>query len=219
MSSVRQPIDATLGYREFAGGLQAVGRTLGDPLKRALYFFYERSLLRQVKQQPVPRHVGIILDGNRRYCHGLGINDPRSIYRLGADKLDDVLDWCAELKIPIVTLWVFSPDNLRRGPEEISGIFAAIESKLATLVEDPQIHSRRVRVRAIGDLALVPQRTLDVVRRIEQATVAYDAMDLNIAVAYGGRREIVDAVRGALAAMATQDVSLAEAVQRLTPSS
>jgi short-chain Z-isoprenyl diphosphate synthase len=219
MSSLPQPVDATLRQREFAGGLQAMTRTLGNPFKQVLYFLYERSLLRQVKQQPVPRHVGIILDGNRRYGHGLGINDPRSIYRLGADRLDHVLDWCAELNIPVVTLWVFSPDNFRRCPEEVSGIFAAIEAKLATLIEDPQIHSRRVRVRAIGDLALVPQHTLDVVRRVEQVTGAYDAMELNIAVAYGGRREIVEAMRGALSAMAAKKTSLTEAIQQLTPES
>jgi short-chain Z-isoprenyl diphosphate synthase len=183
---------------------------------RAIYYLYERWLLRHIRQQPVPRHVGIILDGNRRFGRKLGITDPRSIYELGARKLDDVLDWCAELNISAVTLWVFSPDNLLRPPEEVSGIFAAIESKLAALLHDPQIHSRRVRVRAIGDLTLVPERTLTVIRGIEQATRAYDAMDLNIAVAYGGRQEIVDAVRTALTEMAAKDATLSEAIERLT---
>jgi short-chain Z-isoprenyl diphosphate synthase len=184
---------------------------------RAVYFVYERWLLRHIKQQPVPRHVGIILDGNRRFGRSLGITDPRAIYEVGARKLDDVLDWCAELKIPAVTLWVFSPDNLLRPPEEVSGIFAAIESKLAALLHDPQIHNRHVRVRAIGDLTLVPERTLTVIRGIEQATRAYDAMDLNIAVAYGGRQEIVAAVCAALTDMAAEEASLPEAIQRLTP--
>jgi len=183
---------------------------------RAIYYLYERWLLRHVRQQPVPRHVGIILDGNRRFGRDIGILDPRAIYALGARKLDDVLDWCAELGIPAVTLWVFSPDNLLRAPEEVAGIFAAIESKLAALVHDPQIHSRRVRVRAIGDLALVPERTLAVIRETEQATGAYGAMDLNIAVAYGGRQEIVDAVRAALTDMAAEEVTLPEAIQRLS---
>ena len=114
-----------------------------------------------------------------------------------------------------MTLWVFSPDNLLRPPEEVSGIFAAIESKLAALTHDPQIHNRRVRVRAIGDLALVPERTLAVIRETEQATRAYGAMELNIAVAYGGRQEIVDAIRAALTDMAGEGASLSEAIQRL----
>ena len=115
----------------------------GDRFMRAIYYLYEQWLLRLLRQQPVPRHVGIILDGNRRFGRGIGVTDPRAIYGLGAKKLDDVLDWCAELRIPAVTLWVFSPDNLSRPPEEVSGIFAAIESKLAALTHDPQIHSRR----------------------------------------------------------------------------
>jgi short-chain Z-isoprenyl diphosphate synthase len=192
-------------------------RKLGDRFMRAIYFTYERSLLHHIRQQPLPRHVGIILDGNRRHCHGRGITDPHSIYELGARKLDDVLDWCAELNIRAVTLWVFSPENFLRPRQEVFGIFAAIESKLAALVHDPQIHNRHIRVRAIGDLTLVPEQTLAVIRQIERATQTYQAMDLNIAVAYGGRREIVAAVRAALTNMAKEGAGLSEAIQRLTP--
>ena len=164
----------------------------------------------------MPRHVGIILDGNRRHGRAVGISDPRAIYELGAKKLDDVLDWCAALKIGAVTLWVFSPDNLGRPADEVAGIFSAIETKLAALANDPQIHSRRVRVRAIGDLSLVPQSTLAVIRAAEAATRTYEAMELNIAVAYGGRREIVDAVRASLTDMATAGATLHDAIDRLS---
>jgi short-chain Z-isoprenyl diphosphate synthase len=170
-----------------------------------------------VARQPVPRHVGIILDGNRRHGRALGLLDPKAIYDLGAKKLDDVLDWCAELKIAAVTLWVFSPENFARTREEVSGIFAAIESKLAALASDPQIHSRRVRVRAIGDLTLVPEPTRAVIRAAEAATLAYEAMELNIAVAYGGRQEIVDAVRDALGGMMAEGADLPGAIARLSP--
>jgi short-chain Z-isoprenyl diphosphate synthase len=84
---------------------------------------YEQRLLRKITRQPSPRHVGIILDGNRRHGRSLGLADPQAIYRLGAQKLDHMLDWCAELAIPAVTLWVFSTDNLQRPPEEVTGIF------------------------------------------------------------------------------------------------
>ena len=165
----------------------------------------------------MPRHVGIILDGNRRHGRAVGISDPRAIYELGAKKLDDVLDWCAALKIAAVTLWVFSPDNLGRPAEEVAGIFSAIGVKLGMLAHDPQIHSRRVRVRAIGDLTLVPEPTLAAIRAAEEATRAYDAMDLNIAVAYGGRQEIVDAVKASLSDMAARGATLPEAIERLAP--
>ena len=83
-------------------------------LLRPLYRWYERRLVLAVSDHVLPRHIGIILDGNRRHARALGISDPREVYGLGAHKLDDVLAWCDELRIPTVTLWVFSPENLRR---------------------------------------------------------------------------------------------------------
>lgn len=160
-----------------------------------LYPLYERHLLRAVSDLPMPNHVGIILDGNRRYAKQRGLTETREIYGLGARKLDEVLDWCDELRIRAVTLWVCSTENLRRSPEEVSGILAAIEEKLGALANDPAIHHRRVRVRAAGKLGLLPGSTAAVIRKAEEATASYDSMTLTIAVAYGGREEIVDAVR------------------------
>jgi short-chain Z-isoprenyl diphosphate synthase len=180
------------------------------------YALYERRLLRQTKQHPVPRHVGIILDGNRRHGQAIGISDPKKIYELGARKLDEVLDWCATLKIGAVTLWVFSPDNLGRPDEEVAGIFWAIETKLAALIDDPQIHHRGVRVRAIGDLSVVPAQTRAVIRAAEEATKAHGAMELNIAVAYSGRQEIIHAIKASLQDMAAAGMGLPEAISRLS---
>src|SRR5260370_35783507 len=98
----------------------------------------------------MPRHVGIILDGNRGHGLQRGLSNPRESYRCGAEKLDDILDWCAELSIRTVTLWVFSTENLKRSPAEISGILAAIEAKITAVARDPSTHRRRVRVEAIG---------------------------------------------------------------------
>src|SRR6266852_8308607 len=115
-------------------------------LLAALYRLYERRLARQVRAQAVPRHVGVILDGNRRHGRQRQLTDPEEIYAVGADKLDDLLTWCVELKIPAVTLWVLSTDNLARKPQEVSGILAAIEAKLLALAKAPEIHRQRVRV-------------------------------------------------------------------------
>jgi short-chain Z-isoprenyl diphosphate synthase len=109
-------------------------------------------LLRQVGGHPVPWHIGIILDGNRRHVERHGLRDPREIYSLGAGKLDDVLDWCGELAVPAVTLWVFSTDNWGRPLEQVSGILAAVEAKVKNAGRSPEIHRRRVRVQAIGRL-------------------------------------------------------------------
>ena len=79
---------------------------------RLLYYLYARRLVRGVSGgRPRPRHIGIILDGNRRHGRALGITEPRAVYDLGAEKLDEVLEWCVELAIPTVTLWVFSTEN------------------------------------------------------------------------------------------------------------
>jgi short-chain Z-isoprenyl diphosphate synthase len=188
-----------------------------SPVLHLLYRLYERRLLRQVAAKPLPRHVGIILDGNRRHGRARGITEPQAVYRLGAEKLDDILDWCAELTIPTVTLWVFSADNFSRPEQEVSGIFAAIEAKLATLAHDPLIHSRRVRVRAIGRLPLLPDALLATIAQAERATERYDGMDLNIAVAYGGRQEIADAVQELLRVTAASGASFPDAIAAVTP--
>ncbi len=170
-----------------------------------------------IRGHALPRHVGIILDGNRRYARRIGITEPREVYDIGARKLDDVLGWCREMQIPTVTLWVFSPDNLRRPTAEVSGIFAAVEAKMRALAGDPRIHQGRVRVRAIGKLSLVPEATQAAIRAAEEATASYNGMALNIAVAYGGRQEIVDAIAAFLGDNLAPDVGLAELIARLTP--
>src|SRR5438552_3293192 len=184
---------------------------------RLLYYLYARRLVRDVRSRPTPRHVGIILDGNRRHGRSLGITKPRELYDLGAGKLDEVLDWCAELSIPTVTLWVFSTDNFQRPAAEVSGILASIEAKPSALASDPAIHRRRVRVRAIGCLGLLPEPVLAAIEAAECATSGYDGLELNIAVAYGGRQEIADAVRALLGCMAARRASLAEAIEGITP--
>ena len=186
---------------------------------RLLYFLYARRLARNVRRRPRPRHIGIILDGNRRHGRSLGIVEPRAVYDLGADKLDEVLEWCAELGIPAVTLWVFSTENFRRPAAEVSGILASVAAKLTALAQDPAIHRARVRVRAIGCLAMLPAPVLDAIKAAERATARYDGLELNIAVAYGGRQEIADAVRSLLASMEADRLTLAEAIDEITPES
>jgi short-chain Z-isoprenyl diphosphate synthase len=186
-------------------------------LLRPLYRLYEERLLADIRAHALPRHIGIILDGNRRHARSLGITDPRATYDIGARKLDDVLGWCSEVGIPTVTLWVFSPQNLRRPIAEVSGIFAAIQAKMGALARDPRIHHGRIRVRAIGKLSLIPEATQAAIRAAEDATAAYDGMVLNIAVAYGGREEIIDAVSALLTDTMNPETELPEVIARLTP--
>mgnify|MGYP001112862453 FL=1 len=207
--------------RELPGVSEPAERRLSDPLSlvtRSLYRFYEHRLVRQVRNAPIPGHIAMILDGNRRHGERHGLCDPYEIYAVGARKLDAVLDWCGELAIPAVTLWVCSTDNLERPSGQVAGILAAIEAKLRALVHDPQIHRRRVRVRAIGKLELLPGSIVAAIRAAREATANYDGMILTIAVAYGGREEIVDAVRSLLADQARRGLAFADAINEVTSS-
>jgi short-chain Z-isoprenyl diphosphate synthase len=186
-------------------------------MRALLYSLYGRRLARHIRRSPLPRHIGVILDGNRRHGRRIGVTEPREIYDIGAQKLDDMLEWCVEFAIPAVTLWVFSAENFSRPAEEVSGILAAVEAKLYALARDPVIHRQRVRVRAIGRLALLPQSLVAAISRAEEATDGYDGMELTIAVAYGGRQEIADAVRSWLCGLGESGLSLADAVAQVTP--
>ncbi len=182
-------------------------------LPRVLYYLYARRLEAEVLRQPVPRHVGIILDGNRRWARAQGLRDPIEAYRVGAEKLDEVLAWCADLGIPAVTLFAFSTENLGRTPEEIRGLMSVIEVKLHAIADDPRVHRRRVRVRVVGKLDLLPDSTLAAARRAETATAEYGDLALTFALAYGGRQEIADAVRRLLADRAKQGASVEELIE------
>jgi short-chain Z-isoprenyl diphosphate synthase len=184
---------------------------------RLLYWLYAFRLRRQISSRPVPRHVGIILDGNRRYARKHHLADPRVAYDLGAEKLDDVLAWCSDLGIRAVTLWVCSIDNLRRSQAEVSDILAAVEAKIGTLARDAAIHRRHIRVKAVGRLDLLPPSTMTVLREAERSTADHDALILTIAIAYGGREEIADAVRDLVRDRVGCGDDLESLVEAITP--
>jgi short-chain Z-isoprenyl diphosphate synthase len=186
---------------------------LAESLLVPLYQAYERRLFAEVLSKAVPQHVAIILDGNRRYARRCNVTDPRAIYAKGADKLDELLDWCAELAVPAITIWVLSTDNLDRTTEEISAILAAVEDKVERLASDPRVHRERIRVRSIGRLDKLPRGTLAALHAAEAATNQYTGMQLTIAIAYGGRQEIVDAVRSVLSEALQRGNSLEDAIE------
>lgn len=99
-------------------------------LKNLLYRFYERQLLNNVRSRPIPRHVGLIQDGNRRYAREAGLSEPSEGYLLASLKTEEVLTWCAGLGIPVVTLWWLSTENLTREPDEVTAILRVIEKKM-----------------------------------------------------------------------------------------
>ena len=197
--------------------LRRILRLVAFPVWRLVYGLYERQLERQVLALPMPGHVGIILDGNRRNARASGLQDPEAIYRLGAAKLDDILAWSAGLGVRMVTLWVFSPDNLRRREAEIDGIFGAVEAKMRALAADPQIHRKGVHIAAMGRRDLLPPALLEAIDAAEAATKGNDQITVTLAIGYGGREEIADAVRAFLNDCVVQGLSTAEAASLVGP--
>ncbi|WP_297443437.1 polyprenyl diphosphate synthase [Acidocella sp.] len=187
------------------------------PVWRLVYELYERQLEKQVRLLPMPRHVGIILDGNRRHARESGMQKPEDIYRLGAAKLDDILAWSADLGVRMVTLWVFSPDNLRRPEAEIGGIFGAVEAKMRALAADPHIHRKGVHITAIGRRDLLPSGLVEALDAAEAATRDNDQITVTLAIGYGGREEIADAVRALLEEWAAQGISTSQAARLVSP--
>ncbi len=159
-----------------------------------VYKAYEKYLNEQIKNSPFPEHIGIILDGNRRWAaeKSRGSTDG---HWAGAKVGEQVLDWCLEYGIKTLTLYTFSTENFARPSEEVSVILKIVEEEITKLGKDNRLHSQKVRVKAIGRTDLLPDSLQDVFKRLEDETSHYDGHFLNLAVAYTGRAEIVDATK------------------------
>jgi tritrans,polycis-undecaprenyl-diphosphate synthase [geranylgeranyl-diphosphate specific] len=158
------------------------------------YRFYEKWLEDTVTAGDMPEHVGIILDGNRRWG-SQKYGDILNGHLYGAKTAEDFLEWCLDLGIKTVTLYVFSTENFDRPREEVNKILGIIENEARKLITDKRIHENKVHVKAIGRLELLPDSLRAVLAEVEHVTTDYDQHYLNIAVAYGGRAEIVDAAK------------------------
>jgi short-chain Z-isoprenyl diphosphate synthase len=181
---------------------------------RWLYWLYERRLLAQVRGGAVPQHLGIIMDGNRRFARAMGL-DPKAGHDYGAGKARDVLRWCLDLGIRHVTLWGFSTDNKGRSPEEVAHLHRIFAAQAREFLSDRELHAHRVRVRVIGDIEDFPEDAQAALREMEAGTAGYDALHLHVALGYGGREEIVSAVRAALHERAARGEDLATAAAEL----
>jgi short-chain Z-isoprenyl diphosphate synthase len=169
-----------------------------------LYKLYERRLLRTLTSQELPRHIGVMLDGNRRWARELGQTASYG-HRRGADKISEFLGWCDEVGIQLVTLWLLSTDNLNRDESELTELVDIISGAVASLAS-----SGRWRLHMVGNLDLLPENCARELRQAEQNTANVSGMAVNIAVGYGGRQEIADAVRDLLREEAQAGKTLAE---------
>ena len=159
-----------------------------------VYKIYEKKLQSEIKNKPIPEHIGIILDGNRRASRKLGVGFEEG-YELGADKLEEVLDWCWKLGVNVVTCWVFSTDNFSRPKKQVETIMQLAKQKLRMLREDKRIIKNQVKIKVLGRLAMLPEDLQEEIKLTEEITAGFNKYRLNICMAYGGRAEIVDALK------------------------
>ncbi|SDJ00766.1 short-chain Z-isoprenyl diphosphate synthase [Frankineae bacterium MT45] len=175
-------------------------------LRDAVYSVYERRLRAHLQGRPIPKHVAVMLDGNRRWARAAGFTDVNHGHLEGARRINDLLEWCTEAGVEHVTLWLLSTDNLTRPDDELQPLLSIIEGVATELAGDGQ----HWRLTVVGALDLLPERTSAALKSAEERTAHRDGLRVNIAVGYGGRREIADAVRSLLQEQAAAGTSIEE---------
>jgi short-chain Z-isoprenyl diphosphate synthase len=174
---------------------------LKEIVKRPLYRIYERRILNRLDRDAMPRHIGVIHDGHRRYAREERLPDYAASYRVGMDKFIEFLRWTDELDIAVVTCWLLSVENLRRPSEELEPYFDVLIELFERIPEELAGHSMRVRF--IGSFDLLPPRLVEAAKRL-QSRCAEGSMKVTIALAYAGRQEIVDATRELVGELLTE---------------
>ncbi|HET7659125.1 MAG TPA: isoprenyl transferase [Oryzihumus sp.] len=178
-------------------------------LRNLLYGAYERRLIARLPPDRLPRHVGVMLDGNRRWAKANGADTAQG-HQAGADNISPLLGWCEEVGVEVVTLWLLSTDNLNRPAAELTPLLRIIETAVSGLAA-----SGRWRLNPVGALDLLPAETAHRLKEAADATRDVDGLLVNVAVGYGGRREIADAVRSMLQEHAARGTSIEELAEVL----
>ena len=180
-------------------------------LRSLLYGAYERTLVRALSNETnLPRHIGVILDGNRRWAKHAGATAAHG-HRRGADKISEVLQWSADAGVEVVTLWMLSTDNLDRDPDELDALLDIICSAVETLANDG-----RWQLQHVGDLTLLPDATAGRLTKAVASSTGTTGLHVNVAVGYGGRHEIADAVRSFLRKGVNDGLSLEQVASTFT---
>ena len=160
-----------------------------------LYRLYEWYITRGLDPEKMPKHVAIIMDGNRRYSKLQGNIDVVKGHEIGVDTLEKVLDWSIELGIEIITVYAFSTENFNRPQHEVEGLMNLFVKNFKRLVDHEKIHKNEVKVKVVGRTELIPENVREAIKEAEDATAKYDKRLFNIAIGYDGRLEIIDSFK------------------------
>jgi tritrans,polycis-undecaprenyl-diphosphate synthase [geranylgeranyl-diphosphate specific] len=159
-----------------------------------IYKSYEKLLTQEIKNLPVPEHIAIIMDGNRRFAQHIGKHSYYG-HRKGSDITEKVIEWSCEIGVKELTIYAFSTENFNRPKHETEKLFELISLKFNEITDDERTHERRMKIRAIGDIERLPLHLQESIEKAETATCNYENFKLNVALAYGGRQDIVQAVQ------------------------
>ncbi len=184
-------------------------------IKKIIYKIYEKMLENDVRRGIIPKHIAIIMDGNRRFADKYGY--PRYLgHRYGAEKLVEVIQWCFELGIRIVTVYALSLENFyRRSKEELENLFKIFYEYSTRFMNDERIHKNKIRIKFIGRIDLLPPYIVKNFKRLEEITKNYKNYILNVAVCYSGREEILEAIRKICMDFKSNKISLDEIDEEL----
>ena len=159
-----------------------------------IYAVYQRRLENQVKKGEVPNHLAVIMDGNRRYAESVGLL-PHEGHLKGKNTLENLSEWCRSVGIKILTVYAFSLENFNRSEDELEKLMDLFEESFRNAGDDPRVHKNEVRVRALGHRELLPERVKAAIDYAESKTKKYTNFNYNLAVAYGGRQEIIRSMK------------------------
>jgi tritrans,polycis-undecaprenyl-diphosphate synthase [geranylgeranyl-diphosphate specific] len=189
-------------------------RFLKNRIFSVFYQRYEGILEKEILSSEIPHHIAVIMDGNRRYAGQIG--KARSFgHAMGAEVTEKVIEWCYEIGVKQLTLYAFSTENFQRSEEEVGGLFSLIDEKFKKLYSDTRTHEKEMQVRVIGDRSKLPAFLNESIDRIEKATEHYRKFYLNVAIAYGGRQDIIQAVRDIAGYVSSGKISLEEVDENL----
>lgn len=160
-----------------------------------IYRLYEWYISRDLDPNKMPKHVAIIMDGNRRYARLQGKVDVLKGHELGVDTLENVLDWSIDLGIEIVTVYAFSTENFNRPKNEVEGLMKLFVINFKRLVDHEKIHKNEVRVKVVGRTELLPDEVKEAINEAEESTKHYNKRFFNLAIGYDGRLEIIDSFK------------------------
>ena len=179
-------------------------------LSETAYSRYRKGLIKEVLAGPMPNHIAVIMDGNRRYAKEVLESGRNEGHRKGEKKIEEMLEWCLDLRVPYITVYAFSKENFKRDKDEVDFIMGLSEAALYRMADDKRIHENKVRIKVFGDIPVLPDSVKTAIKYADERTSSYSDFSFNVAMAYGSRQEIISAVKNIARKVASHELDVEE---------